>query len=338
MSARYVTDVLCPLLRAWESDYYAMFKSCFDASGTGKERACTFAGFAGEGKECDRMEDAWKETVEPIGEFHAMLFFKRHDDGTMADIYEGISVADAEKTVMALIDLLVASKLEPIGLALDSEAFRSLETDERRWMTATVVYGKDWPAQGAPQRPYFVPLMFSLNQANQFTPEGETMYVTFDLQLDNGMQAGEIRTYNQMLANGGKWGGKLAKSLVHSSSKQAVLLQAADLLAYILAWSVTTIPRDPVAIYAKQKLAVEREYVRVMDTAGIDVQLKGCPFRSTFWKDMTEPDWLEQMREQGLNVLASKGADGAYRTHYIKKEKVRVVQEIEAKPIVLETE
>jgi hypothetical protein len=137
-----------------------------------------------------------------------------------------------------------------------------------------------------------------------------------------------------LLKLGGKWSERLSESVAYSSRLEAPLLQAADLLAYVVAQSVTKRRvRDGIAVYALEKLAYNREYIRAMDTAAIDLHLCKCPFRSTFWEGMTEPDFFEQLREQGVGVMACKGTDGVYRTHHLKRHKVRVIVEIDAQPL-----
>jgi hypothetical protein len=71
-----------------------------------------------------------------------------------------------------------------------------------------------------------------------------------------------------------------------------------------------------------------------MNVRSLDVHLQKCPFRRTFWEGcQSEADFFEQLRVQGANVLAIKNPDGLYLTHHIRREKVRVVQEVDALPL-----
>lgn len=70
-----------------------------------------------------------------------------------------------------------------------------------------------------------------------------------------------------------------------------------------------------------------------MDLKAIDRHLQKCPFRKTFWREMSDWDFLEQARVQGMEVLAIKHSEGVYLTHHIKREKVEVIQEIDAEPL-----
>jgi hypothetical protein len=311
-----------------------MFKSFFDETGkTVSDKVSVVAGFAGNETECDRVTAEWSKIVAPIKEFHALEFFPRNSDGTMTGIYKGIPVADAEAVVRKLIELLAGSKLEPIGMALHAEAFGQLTDDERRYLTAAVLYGKDWSQQGAPNKPHIACLHYCITQANRYTPEGEQMQITFDQQ--NVPEATTTtKIYNQLKAAGDKWGDRLADSLLHSSRHEAVLLQAADLLTYVIAWSLKDAGiRDEIGNLAVTKLAVEREYIRAMDTKSLDDHLKSCPFRSTFWQDLSEPDYFEQIRAQGVEVLVYRNPDRIYLTRHIRRDKVRVVDELDPQPL-----
>lgn len=323
------------LTPATEESLFGMFKGFLDESESSDGRAQAFvvAGFVGSGAESDRVEGRWKEAVKPIGEFHAKNFFKRHSDGSMAGMYKHLSVKDAEDCALSLIDLLSASQLEPIGMALDVQCFRSLSEDERRWMTSAVTYGKSWPMQGAPNDPYFAGFHYCLTSANEYTPEGESMYLTFHRHESREGNAKKI--YNELKGLGGKWGARLAETLLFSSQYEAVLLQAADLLAHAIGQAIRPEgKRNKVTEYALNKLAFKKEYIRVMDVKSLDAHLRKCPFRKTFWEGEGLSDWdfFEQARVQGMNVLAIRSPEGVYLTHHIKRDKVRVVDELDAQP------
>lgn len=215
-----------------------MFKGYMDESESGDSNleVCVVAGFLGNGQECDRVDSEWKERVKPIGEFHAKNFFKRHPDGSMAGKYKHLSVDEAESCALSLVDLLSESKLEPVGMALDSKCFMSLSEDERRWMTSAVVHDKTWPMQGAPNDPFFAGFHYCLTAANEYTPEGEVIYLTF--HRHEAREGNAKKIYNEIKDLGGKWGARLAETTLFSSQYEAVLLQAADLLAHSIGQAI----------------------------------------------------------------------------------------------------
>ena len=311
-----------------------MFKGYMDESESsdGNLEVCVVAGFLGSGSECDRMDREWKEQVKPIGEFHAKNFFKRRPDGSMAGMYQHLSVDEAESCALSLIDSLSSSQLEPIGMALDSKCFMSLSEDERRWMTSAVIHDKTWPMQGAPNDPFFAGYHYSLTAANEYTPEGETTYLTFHRHESREGNAKKI--YSEIKALGGKWGARLADTVSFSSQYEAVLLQAADLLANSIGQAIKPeAKRNRVTAYALEKLAFRKEYVRSMDAKAFDSHLCKCPFRVTFWQGFSDWDFFEQLRVQGLDVLAIKNPEGVYLTNHIRREKVQVVGELDAVPL-----
>lgn len=316
------------LTSARETGVFAMLKGFMDESGIAiSDKACAIAGFVGTEEECDRVAEEWGKVVAPIGVFHANEFFPRDDSGALIGRYRGLKVSDVESCVSDLVKLPSESKLEPLGMAIDVRAFMFLQEDERRWMTSASLYGKSWPSQGATKTPWFAPFHYCVTQANQYAPVDEKVSLTFDRQDEFAGNA--VKIYGELKKLGGKWGERLGEEIVFSTKDSAVLLQAADLLAYLVNWAVTEQKiENKIALDALNKLAYGREYVRAMDTAAIDVHLRGCPFRSTFWQDMSNPDLFEHLRSKKQNVLAIKGAEGVYLTHHIKSNRVRVVQEL----------
>jgi Protein of unknown function (DUF3800) len=217
---------------------FSMFKGYMDESDSGDKtiRAFVVAGFAGRAAECDRVERAWKVLVKPLGEFHAKDFLKRSANGSMAGRYKHLSLDEAESCVFSLINLLSTSQLEPIGMVLDSRSYKMLSEDERRWMTSAVNYGKSWPMEGAPSDPYFTGYHYCLTSANEYTPQGETIYLTF--HRHEAREGNAKKIYNEIRALGGKWGERLAETVLFSSQYEAVLLQAADLLAHSIGQAI----------------------------------------------------------------------------------------------------
>jgi hypothetical protein len=289
--------------------------------------ACTVAGFAGGELTCNRAEELWKEIVQPIGYFHAEEFFNRRD-GKMTGAYAGISVADAEACVIRLIEMLKSSGLEPIGISINANIFRTLSDNEKRYLTSAELYGKTWQQQ--PTHPYFACFQYCVTQANQCTPDGEKMHLTFDRQATYAGKAKDI--FNKLKDLGGKWGDRLGDMLLYSSKKEVVILQAADLLAYSVGQLLNNGKRNVVVQSVLDNLAFERDYIRAMDVKAIDQHLRSCPFRETFWKGYSDPDLIEQIAEQGLKTLTYKTPEG-YLTHHLRPNKVRAIAGVEPQPI-----
>lgn len=186
-----------------------------DAGITAAEKVCVMAGFVGDADECDRIADRWKETVKPIGEFHGKEFFARNPDGTMSGICKHLSAAIAVDCALKLVDVLSGSGLEPIGIALAADVFRSLHEDERRWMTSAEVYNKTWAMQGAPKQPWFACFHYCVTESNNFTPESEKIDLTFDRQ--DQYKGNATKIYSELKNKGGKWGARLGETIAFSS-------------------------------------------------------------------------------------------------------------------------
>jgi len=305
-----------------------MLKSFFDEGGiTKQDRAAVFAGFMGDETACDSAALKWADIVKPIGEFHATEFFSRGPLGRMLGRYSHLNSDEADAVVMNLVDLLYESKLEPIGLAIDAEVFRTLSEDERRWMTSAVVDNKTWPSQGSPKNPQFACFSYCLTEANKFTRPEEKMFVTcaHTTVFENTMS----RIYADFLVvedSAGERGDRLADTIIFSTPSECFLLQAADLLAFVMGKNVIQEKiNNSVIQYALEKLALQREFVGAMDQKSIDMHLRRHPFRTTFWKGMTEPDYLEELRIQGIEVLASKVGGGIYRTHKLSPKNLQLL-------------
>ena len=182
---------------------------------------------------------------------------------------------------------------------------------------------------GSEQTPWFAPFHYCVTQANQYTPADEKIFLTFDRQ--DTFAGNAVKIYGELKNLGGRWGERLGEEIVFSTKESAVLLQAADLLAYLVNWAATKQNiKNEIALNALNKLVYGRDYIRAMDTASIDVHLRGCPFGSTFWQGMSDPDLFEHLRSQKQNVLAIKGADGIYLTHHLKRERVRIIHGLAA--------
>ena len=101
-------------------------------------------------------------------------------------------------------------------MAINANIFRTLSDDEKRYMASPDLYGKTWDQQ--PKHPYFPCFHYYVTQANQFTPEGEKIYLTFDTQALYAEKARQI--FNKFKDDlGGKWGERLESVVAFASSR-----------------------------------------------------------------------------------------------------------------------
>ena len=327
----YVGELIRRLTLATDRSLFGMFKGFMDEAGLNPQNiACAVAGFVGSEGACDGTAEKWSEMVKPIGYFHAKDFFKR-PEGKMSGIYEGIHATDADACAFKLIDLLKKSPLVPLRLVINAHIFKTLSLDEQKWMTSAAIYGRDWPSQGS-TNPYFACFHYCVTEANQFTPENEKMYLTFDRQETYVGNAQKI--FNQLKEIGGKWGGHLGESIVFTDKQSAVLLQSADLLAHSIGQLLNKKgARNKVVQYALDNLAIGKKYVVAMVVNSLDQHLKKCPFRTTFWEGFSEPDLIEQVSAQGHKILTYKANERLYLTHHLKAGRVKTIATISPQPL-----
>lgn len=169
-----------------------------------------------------------------------------------------------------------------------------------------------------------------LHVATKLAPKDEKVYFIFDRQDEFADRA--RRLYNEAKSLQGEFADKMAEDIVFSSKNSAILLQAADFIAYLSRWYAEEGERmTPIAFECFNKLAEPSDSeIKTITPESIDVVLSRCPFRTTFFEGMIKPDVLEQVRMTGNNVLAYKIVD-TYFTHHIRPENVRVIGRLDQK-------
>ena len=206
-----------------------MFNSYIDDSGVQDRRVCGLAGFVGTIAQMDRLDREWKSTLEKFEVpaekgFHSKEFF--HHEGC----FKEWNRARWRSFLNRLLDAIYKSRAVCIGSMIDVSYFMSMSEDQRRWFTGGF-RGGQWDSEGSPSNPYFAALTGAVVGAAKNTPVGQKVTLIFDRQDQYEKKA--RMTYNDML----KFDipdvtGKLADDIIFSSRFSAVVLQAADLMAY----------------------------------------------------------------------------------------------------------
>jgi len=320
--------ILLELFGCDASSKIAMFKTYLDESGYENEPVVAVAGFTGTAVQWSSFERYWGAVLAEyrIDEFHGKEFWRLDDEGKPTGKYRGWEYDKSEAFLQALIVAIRKSGIIAVGLGIRTKLFFSLSEDERRFLTTNQLYGRDWPQQGAPTHPYFLILQWPIVVSADYVPDGDKVFITMDRNETFAPKALEI--YNQLLTNVPlKNRNKLGDTLAFSSRLNTPGLQAADFLVNrARTYKMTGIDqRSPAAFEILSLLESAGKDLGFMNERALDLILKGCPFRSTFWNGLTEPDYLEQLRMAGGRVLAYKGANGAYHSHYIKPEKIQVI-------------
>jgi hypothetical protein len=212
-----------------------MFKAFMNESGIENNAACVIGGVVGRKEECDWAQQRWENALKSahLKEFHSAEFWNR-TDGRLHGDYRHLSISDADALARLLTGIVSERPLFPVAVALPTALFKSLSIDERRWLTTNKRFAKDWGSQGSPENPYFLVFQTILQQASKLTPVGETIHFTFDRQ-DNFAERAR-RLYSETIALKNESTAKLGQEIVFSPKDTAVLLQAADFVAYLSRW------------------------------------------------------------------------------------------------------
>lgn len=316
---------LAELLGASERDSYFMLKAYFDESGIGNEEFCVMAGYCANAETWDKFNKVWNNILADydIKVFHGIEFWDRQG-GEMKSPYVGWSADKAGSFLEALVGAIQNSNIQAVQIAIWNDLFYALTEDERRWLTTNVVYGRDWPMQGAPNEVYFWAFQHCVIEAGTMTPEGDKVYLTMARQESFAPKALEI--YNQLLSLPLKCRDRLGESIVFSCMKEYPGLQAADLLSnrvqFCAAHGVPSFPNK------NNELIKEflKDGTKVLTFEILDKLLAACPFRSSFWEGLTRPDAMEMLRLNGEEVVCYKNKQPpTYLTHHIRRNKVTPV-------------
>jgi hypothetical protein len=206
-----------------------VFNSFIDDSGVQDRRVCGLGGLVGSVAQIDRLDEKWRnilstfEVPEDKG-FHANQFF--HHVGCFQDW----NIGRWRAFLNQLLDAIYRSRVCIVSAMVDVGCFMALNEDERRWMTGGF-RGRRWPSEGSPNNPYFAAFVIAIAGAAIHIPEGEKVAFTFDRQ--NQYEAKAKMNYKDMLVHSSSAVlPKLSEDIVFSSRLSAVVLQAADLIAY----------------------------------------------------------------------------------------------------------
>ena len=340
---------LLRLVNGSKNSLIAMYKLLGDESGLNdtQEKVCVVMGFLGSAEQWDSFNAGWTQVLRdhevPI--FHALDFWRWHLDEENGEVvrekpYEGWTDEDDFCFIDSLIKVIENAGLIKTGTGIVIEYFFSLTEDERRWLTTSALYSRTWPQKGKPNDPWFAAFQSTIIAAAQAVPEGEKLYPIFDLRDSPGRkkspeQSKAMEIYGELLSLPLSVRSRLGESIVFGTKTQHLGLQAADFLANrSRVYIEDGLGDGKLGIRITDFLEKGTGYAQMLNIRGLDVLLKGCPFRTTFWKvdefATSEPDYLERMRrDSALNVVAYKAArTGEYYSHHIKPENLQKLKRL----------
>jgi hypothetical protein len=325
-------------------DIIAMYKLFGDESGySEREKVCVVTGFIGTEAQWDDFSNEWRRVLDEAGVkvFHGLDFWDWHLDPNTKEVireipYEGWGDDDDFAFIDSLLKVIEKTRLQKAGTGIDISLFHDLAEDERRWLTTSAVFDGDWGQRGSPNDPYFAAFQSAIVGAARVVPPGEKMYPMFDRRdpPDRSKQPKHTKAreiYNELLDQSAlKVRDRLGDTLLFGSPEENLGLQAADLLAnrsrVFVADGFGGYPLDN---RVREFLESGYGFVEFLGLRGLDLVVRGCPFRTTFWKTeqfkAAEPDYLERMRAQGKVVAYKNTRDSTYYSHHIRPHRLRDV-------------
>lgn len=322
-----------------------MYKLFGDESGYSEsEKICVVTGFIGTEAQWDDFSNEWRRVLDGAGVhvFHGLDFWDWHLDPNTKEVvretpYEGWGDDDDLVFIDSLLKVIEKTRLQKVGTGISISLFRDLAEDERRWLTISAVFDGDWGQRGSPNDPYFAAFQSAIIGAALVVPPGEKMYPVFDRRdpPDRSKQPKHTKAkeiYDELLdqSPGLKVRDRLGDALVFGSPEEHLGLQAADLLAnrsrVYVAEGLGDYPLDN---RVREFLEKGYGFTRFLGLRGLDLVLRGCPFRKTFWKTeqfkAAEPDYLERMRAEGKVVAYKNTGTNTYYSHHIRPHRLREV-------------
>jgi hypothetical protein len=255
-----------------------MIKVYLDESGIHQGAAvCTVAGYAAPWRAWKKIfVKEWPRVLKRFGlsDFHAKRFFKR-----AGDEYAGWTEGETIDCFNQLVAVINQAHLTPVGAAVVTQSFWKLSQEERRWITGAEfdVDTSKWLDSGAPKTPYHLPVRHAVIESAKFgSPDNKVHYVHdrqdqyAPLVLEGFNQLKETLRSRDNLGD-----------MVFSGRREAIPLQAADLIAYHVAKyaesRLQTGEPHPTPSYEMQRLMERPNEIRYYDDYGLSLLLSGCP-------------------------------------------------------------
>jgi hypothetical protein len=210
---------------------FAMMQAYMDDSGShSTSHNCVVGGYFGGVNEWRKFERQWKPILDEyrISEFHARRFYARNSKKEFVGEYKGWPNRRRLEFLDKLLKVIESRKIYPFASGVIGEEWVKENVEHRRLFTGAT---KKFPS-GAPSKPLFVGFMTCVVRVASHCHPGVKVNFVFD---DNPQTVGWASIcYSGMKALVTKDRSLTASmgDLSFASSKTALPLQAADLIAY----------------------------------------------------------------------------------------------------------
>lgn len=212
----------------------------FDESGIHKQApVCVVAGFYGTGIAWRKFEKRWNTILLDHGlletGFHSKEFFGRKDKKRIGQ-YEGWSDQKARNLLERLVQIILSSRVFPIGYASIVADFNALPLVSRQWLTGAKFRktNGEYISGGCPSKCYYLPFQFAALKSATLSNANATDKIDFFVGLDRTFHEYASELYQFLLADGRlpEPLRSLLGEISYPLSRDTPGVQAADLLAY----------------------------------------------------------------------------------------------------------
>jgi hypothetical protein len=207
----------------------AAVRSYADESGIHEGAShCCIVGLIGKKRQWEVATRLWSSKLheEEVRDFHAKNLFAPVPEGD----FKGWSNAKRHRFAMALVKIIRGTSLRAFGAAVDVPAFHALPYGARRYITGASINPRDrtrFLSSGAPSRPYFCCLAWSIGMAIRPEDPSHEVHFVFDQQKQYAPLALEHFREAQELLSDPRRG-----TIAFGKRKNSAGLQMADLLAH----------------------------------------------------------------------------------------------------------
>jgi hypothetical protein len=192
---------------------------------------CVAAGYFGGEHYWKQFDLEWGRAVKKrrLSEFHASRFWSRGAGGKTVGEYAGWSEQDCQCLLDELLDVIERYRIWPTGSAVVRSDWMALTPDERCYLTGGHYKKGRYQHGGAPNKPYFVPFLFAVQNMARHCDHGHTI----DFIVDESRELnGYAQNYFQLVRKSSFPHAQRLGKIQAGVSKVSPGLQAADLLAY----------------------------------------------------------------------------------------------------------
>ena len=146
-------------------------------------KVCALAGYCGHENSWRGFEKRWLAVLHEfeVPEYHARRFFARDNHGERVGVYAGWDDRKARRFYDHLLRVIVRCRIFPVaGVVVDQE-WKSLNYNERRYLTGGQLKNGKFITSGAPSKQYFLPFLQVVSCVGNYCLEGERANFFFGL-------------------------------------------------------------------------------------------------------------------------------------------------------------